>query len=54
MNISAEQHAALRSLARESYGKMRMSNPYLPHADSDEGQRKIDRLYGILCIPFKE
>jgi len=39
----------LRELARGTYKKVCIGRPHMPHPDSDEGRRKIDRLYDILC-----
>lgn len=38
----------IRALARDSYNKLRIDRPHMPHPDSDEGQRKIDRLFDIM------
>lgn len=48
MRISLEQNAELHLLARETYDRVRIGRPHMPAADSDEGQRKIDRLYSIM------
>lgn len=45
--MTAEQDAELRRIARETYNKVCIGRPHMPHPDSDEGQRKIDRLYDI-------
>lgn len=45
--MTKEQEADLRALARETYKKACIGRPHMPHPDSDEGQRKIDRLYDI-------
>jgi hypothetical protein len=46
--ISYEQNAELHLIARETYDRVRIGRPHMPLADSDEGQRKIDRLYAIM------
>lgn len=43
----------LRGIAREEYTKVRVGRPHMPHPDSDEGQRKIDRLFDIIAEPFR-
>jgi hypothetical protein len=43
-----EIEAECRHLARETYKKTRIGRSYMPDPDSDEGQRKIDRLYDII------
>lgn len=45
--MTAEQETEMRALARETYKKVCVGRPHMPHPDSDEGQRKIDRLYDI-------
>ena len=46
--ISTEQDAEMHLIARETYERCRIGRPHMPHPDSDEGQRKIDRLYDIM------
>lgn len=48
MKITAEQDAEMHLLARETYERVRIGRPHMPLADTDEGQRKIDRLYDIM------
>jgi hypothetical protein len=45
--ITSEQDTELRSIARDTYKKVCIGRPHMPHPDSDEGQRKIERLYDI-------
>lgn len=44
----------LRQIARDTYKKARINRPHMPDPDSDEGQRKIDRLFDIIAQPFRE
>lgn len=44
--------AEVRQIARETYCKMRIGRPYMPHPDYAEGQQKIDLLFDILWKPF--
>lgn len=46
--ITAEQDTELHTLARETYDRVRLARPHMPHPDTGEGQRKIDRLYDIM------
>lgn len=45
--MTREQIAELRSLARETYIKTRINRPHMPGPDTDDGQRRIDRLFDI-------
>lgn len=46
--MTPDQEAELRVIARETYKKACIGRPHMPHPDSDEGQRKIDRLFDIV------
>jgi hypothetical protein len=52
--MTPKQADELHQIARAEYIKVCVGRPHMPDPDSDEGQRKIDRLFDILCIPFKD
>lgn len=52
--LSPTTELELRGIAREQYAKVRVGRPHMPHPDSDEGQRKIDRLFDIIAKPFRD
>lgn len=51
-SCGCHKEAELRKLARDTYIKTRTGRGHMPHPDSDEGQRKIDRLFDIIQKPF--
>lgn len=51
--MDTETETELRELARETYKKVCIGRPHMPHPDTDEGQRKIDRLFDIVAKPFR-
>lgn len=51
--MTPEQETELRALARDTYTKTMIGRRHMPDPDSDEGQRKIDRLYDILAKALK-
>lgn len=50
--MTPEQTTELRAIARETYKNTMIGRPHMPDPDSDEGQRKIDRLFDILCQTY--
>jgi hypothetical protein len=52
--VTPEQEAELRTIARDTYKKARIRRPHLPDPDSDEGQRKIERLFDITAKHLRE
>ncbi|MBC7906893.1 MAG: hypothetical protein H7Y60_09130 [Rhodospirillaceae bacterium] len=54
MAISPEAEAELRKIALDSYRKLRIGRPHIPHPDTPEGQQKLDRLFGIISAPFRD
>lgn len=52
--MTPELQTELRQMARDTYKKVRLGKPHMPDPDSDEGQRKIDRLFDIIAKPFTE
>jgi hypothetical protein len=55
MTVKGGRHEAqLRQIAREEYAKVRIGRPHMPDPDSDEGQRKIDRLFDIIAEPIRK
>lgn len=52
-DMTQEQESDFRKLARETYNKTRIGRPHMPDPDSDEGQRKIDRLFDIIVKSFR-
>lgn len=51
--MEQEKEAELRAIARETYKTTMIGRPHMPDPDSDEGQRKIDRLFDIISKPFR-
>lgn len=51
--MTPDVESELRTIARETYNKTRMGRPHMPDPDTDEGQRKIDRLFDIIAKPFR-
>lgn len=51
--MNHQQESELRTIARETYIKTRIGLPHMPDPDTDEGQRKIDRLFDIIATPFR-
>ena len=47
--MTNEQAAELRALARETYTKTRINRPHMPGPNTDDGQRRIDRLFDIMA-----
>ncbi len=43
----------LREMARDAYNRTRIGHPDMPHPDSEDGQRKIERLFDIISKPFR-
>lgn len=52
--MSPEQDEEMHLIARETYERVRIGRPHMPHPDTDEGQRKIDRLYDIMRAALRE
>lgn len=52
--MSNDLETELRELARDTYKKARIGRPHMPDPDTDEGQRKIDRVFDIIAKPFRE
>jgi hypothetical protein len=51
--MTPKQEAELHQIAREEYVKVCVGRPHMPDPDSDEGQRKIDRLFDIISEPIR-
>jgi hypothetical protein len=52
--MNTQQENELRTIARESYVKLRINRGHMPDPDSDDGQRRIDRLFDIIAEPFRK
>lgn len=52
--MTENQEVELRTLARETYIKTRINRSHMPDPDTDDGQRRIDRLFDIMAQAFRE
>jgi hypothetical protein len=53
-SMTPQQESELRQIAREEYIKVSIGRSHMPDPDSDEGQRKIDRLFDVIAEPFRK
>jgi hypothetical protein len=52
--MTHEQKTELRTIARDTYIKTRINRPHMPDPDTDDGQRRIDRLFDIMAGAMRE